>query len=58
MRNKSKRLFKFVPENKDFLEDAHEYSKYDPEESADQLLINSGATSMYVTVGLWRLLRM
>ena len=41
----SKPLFKFVPEDKggnELFED--EYSKYDPETSADLFLINSGAT--------------
>ena len=33
-----------VPENKGFMDKFDGYEKYDPEESADQRLINSGAT--------------
>ena len=36
--------FGTVPENKGFMEEFDEYEKYDPEENADQWLINSGAT--------------
>jgi hypothetical protein len=33
-----------VPENKGLAEEFDEYSKYDPEKTADQQIINSGAT--------------
>ena len=34
--------FGTVPENKGFMEEFYGYEKYDPEENADQWLINSG----------------
>ena len=39
--------FGTVPENKGFMEEFDGYEKYDPEENADQWLINSGGRQLY-----------